>query len=55
MNKKFQKMTLHVAYDEKGVDGLDAILEHLIEAEEYGVLLLGWEASEMSLVDKENK
>lgn len=55
MDKKFQKITLYVAHDESGPDGLDVILESLIETESYGVFLLGWETSEMSLVDKENE
>ncbi len=55
MDKKFEKITLYVAHDESGPDGLDVILESLIETESYGVFLLGWETSEMLLVDKEKE
>lgn len=53
MNKKFEKITLYVAHDEGGPDGLDVVLENILEMESYSVFILGWEKSEMLLVDKE--
>ena len=53
MNKKFEKITFYVAHDEGGPDGLDVVLENILEMESYGVFILGWETSEMLLVDKE--
>ena len=55
MDKKFEKITLYVAHDEDGPDGLDVILENILEMESYSVFILGWERSEMLLVDKKKE
>ncbi len=55
MDKKFEKITLYVAHDEGGPDGLDVVLENILEMESYSVFILGWEKSEMLLVDKEKE